>query len=119
MPISKPAAVALAALSLTTLAACGSRTPCKGLSDVALVGRIAAESARQPSADPARMKFGPARVRGIGRSEAQAVTQVWFAQDDHTLTVANLTDACEASFRPGLAADAIQQAAYATRPARF
>jgi hypothetical protein len=116
MHILKPAVAALAALSL---AACGSKTACKGLTDLALVGRVAAEAQRQPAADPAEMKFGQARVRGIGRSEAQGVTQLWFAQDDHTLTVANLTDACQASFRPGLAPDAIQQAAYPARPARF
>ena len=109
------AAAALAAL----LGAC-SKTSCAGLSDKDLVARIAKDYASQPASsrgDAAQKQFAERRVRGIGRGQGQA--QVWFAQDDGTLTVASLSDGCQAQYRPGLAADSIRQAAIPTRPPKF
>ena len=100
------------------LSACGSKTACFALSDEDATRKIVAEYDKLPGTekgDAAQMKFSGARVVGVGRNrsdkgDGKGLTQVWFAQDDHTLTVATLTESCELQFRPGLAADAIKQA---------
>jgi hypothetical protein len=118
-----PAAVhrlLVAALGLASLGACsGSKTACFALSDEDATRKVIAAYAREPAStrgDPAQMQLNNAGVVGIGRStgakgDGKAITQVWFLQNDHTLTVATLTEACDLQFRPGLAPDAIQQAA--------
>ena len=109
------------------LAACGSKTACFALSDEDAASKVIAEYAKLPATqkgDPAQMQFSPIRVAGIGRSggargDGKALTQVWFTQDDKTLTVATLTEACDLQFRPGLSADAIQQAAIPVHKPNF
>jgi hypothetical protein len=110
----------LAILAMAGLAACsGSKTACYALSDEDATQKVIVAYGRMPATskgDPAQMQFSPLRVAGIGRSggtkgDGKALTQVWFTQDDKTLTVATLTEACDLQFRSGVAADAIQQAA--------
>jgi hypothetical protein len=119
-------ALTLAAAGLL-LTACGSKTACFALSDEDATSKVVAEYAKLPATqkgDPAQMQFSGARVAGIGRStgkkgDGRALTQVWFTQDDKTLTVATLTEACDLQFRPGLAADAIKQAAIPVHQPNF
>ena len=109
------------------LTACGSKTACYALSDEDATSKVVAEYGRLPAAqkgDPAQMQFSGQRVAGIGRStgkkgDGKALTQVWFNEDDHTLTVATLTEACDLQFRPGLAPDAIKQAAIPVHQPNF
>ena len=70
------------------------------------------------------MQFSPARVVGVGRNrsdkgDGKGLTQVWFMQDDHTLTVATLSEDCRLQFRPGLDADAVKQAAIPVHQPNF
>ncbi|MDB5461403.1 MAG: hypothetical protein JWO72_3144 [Caulobacteraceae bacterium] len=120
--------VVIALAGACALAACsGSKTACYALSDEDAVTKVIAAYGKQPAStkgDPAQMQLTPARVSGIGRStgakgDGKALTQVWFSQDDTTLTVATLTEACDLQFRPGLAADAIQQAAIPVHKPNF
>jgi hypothetical protein len=118
----------IAGLGLTSLEACsGSKTACFALSDEDAARKVIVAYAREPASsrgDPAQMQLNNARVVGIGRStgtkgDGKAMTQVWFSQDDHTLTVATLTEACDLQFRPGLSADAIKQAAIPVHSPNF
>ena len=119
--------VVLAMFGALSLAGCGSKTACYAMSDEDATQKVIAEYAKQPATakgDPAQMQFSGARVVGVGRSagakgDGKALTQVWFSQDDHTLTVATLTEACDLQFRPGVAGDAIKQAAIPTKPPNF
>ena len=110
------------------LGACAkSPTACYGLSDGAVVDRIIHDYGAEPASakgDTTQMALSRARVLGIGRSadakdSGKALTQVWFSQDDRTLTVATLTEACDLQFRPNVAPDAIKQAAYPAAAPRF
>lgn len=110
------------------LGACSkSPTACYGLSDGAAVDRIIHDYEAQPASakgDTTQMALSRARVLGIGRSaepkdSGKGVTQVWFSQDDHTLTVAILMQDCALSFRPNLGPDAIEQAAYPAAAPHF
>jgi Flp pilus assembly protein CpaB len=110
------------------LGACSkSQTACYGLSDGDLVDKVVHDYEAQPASakgDTAQMALSRARVLGIGRSadakeSGKAVTQVWFSQDDRTLTVAALLEDCTLSFRPNLAPDAIKQAAYPAAAPHF
>ena len=109
------------------LAGCGSKTACYALSDEDATHKVMAEYAKLPATqkgDPAQMQFTGERVLGVGRSggargSGKALTQVWFGQDDHTVTVATLTESCELQFRPGLSQDAIQQAAIPVHKPNF
>src|SRR5665213_1559064 len=104
-----------------------SATACYGLSDGAVVDRIIHDYEAQPASargDTTQMALSRARVLGIGRSadakgSGKALTQAWFSQDDHTLTVATLTEACDLQFRPNLAPDTIKQAAYPAAAPHF
>ena len=104
-----------------------SATACYGLSDGEAVDKVIHDyEAESPSAkgDTAQMALSRARVLGIGRStdakdSGKALTQMWFSQDDHTLTVAILMQDCALSFRPNLAPEAIKQAAYPAAAAHF
>ena len=108
----------LAPLALLVLTACGSKTACYALSDEDAARKVIAEYGRLPAVDkgdPAQMQFSPTRVVGVGRNrsdkgDGKGLTQVWFTQDDHTVTVATLTESCELQFRPGLTPDAITRA---------
>jgi hypothetical protein len=102
-----------------------SATACYGLSDGEAVDKVIHDYGAEPASakgDTAQMALSRARVLGIGRSaeakdSGKGVTQLWFSQDDRTLTVAILMQDCALSFRPNLAPDAIKQAAYpATAP---
>ena len=117
-----------AGLALTSLGACsGSKTACFALSDEDAAREVIAAYASEPAStrgDPAQMRFSNARVVGVGRNtgtkgDGKAITQVWFSQDDHTLTVATLTEACDLQFRPGLSPDAIKQAAIPVHAPNF
>lgn len=109
------------------LSACGSKTACFAMSDEDATAKVIAEYARLPATekgDPQQMQFSPARVVGVGRNrsdkgDGKGLTQVWFMQDDHTLTVATLTEDCRLQFRPGLAADAVKQAAIPVHQPNF
>jgi hypothetical protein len=109
------------------LAACGSKTACFAMSDEDATAKVIAEYAKLPATekgDPAQMQFSPARVVGVGRNastkgDGKGLTQVWFMQDDHTLTVATLTEDCRLQFRPGLAADGVKQAAIPVHQPNF
>ena len=105
--------------SAALLSACGSKTACFAMSDEDSTAKVIAEYGKLSAAekgDPKQTQFSPARVVGVGRNrsdkgDGKGLTQVWFMQDDHTLTVATLTEDCQMQFRPGLAADAVKQAA--------
>jgi hypothetical protein len=100
------------------LGGCGSKTACYALSDEDAALKVIGAYGRLPATskgDPAQMQFSPTRVVGVGRNrsdkgDGKGLTQVWFTQDDHTVTVATLTEACDLQFRPGLTPDAIKQA---------
>jgi hypothetical protein len=110
-------AVILSAAALL-LTACGSKTACFALSDEDATRKVVAEYDKLPATqkgDAAQMKFSEARVVGVGRNrsdkgDGKGLTQVWFTQDDHTLTVATLTEDCQLQFRPGLDPSAVKQA---------
>ena len=115
-------------LACAPLAACsGSKTACFALSDEDATRKVVNAYARQPAStkgDTAQMQFSAARVVGIGRStgtkgDGKAMTQVWFSQDDHTLTVATLTEACDLQFRSGLDPEAVKQAAIPVHQPNF
>jgi len=113
--------------SAALLSACGSKTACFALSDEDATAKVVAEYNKLSAAergDPRQMQFSPARVVGVGRNhsdkgDGQGLTQVWFSQDDHTLTVATLTEDCRLQFRPGLAPDAVTQAAIPVHKPNF
>jgi hypothetical protein len=122
------ALVVMLATGACVLAACArSKTACYALSDEDAVDKVIAQYGGEPASakgDPAQMQLSAARVLGIGRSgglkgDGKAMTQVWFSQDDHTLTVATLTEACDLQFRPNLAPDAIKQAAIPVHTPNF
>jgi hypothetical protein len=108
--------------SAALLSACGSKTACYAMADEDALAKVVAEYGKLTPAekgDPKQMQFGPARVVAVGRNsstkgDGKGLTQVWFMQDDYTLTVATLTEDCQLQFRPGLAADAVNQAAIPT-----
>jgi hypothetical protein len=109
------------------LSACGSKTACFAMSDEDATAKVIAEYAKLPAAekgDPGQMQFSMTRAVGVGRNrsdkgDGKGLTQVWFMQDDHTLTVATLTEDCQLQFRPGLAADAVNQAAIPVHKPNF
>jgi hypothetical protein len=108
--------------SAALLCACGSKTACFAMSDEDALAKVIAEYGKLAAAekgDPKQMQFSAPRVVAVGRNGAskgdgKGLTQVWFMQDDHTLTVATLTEDCQLQFRPGLAPDAVDQAAIPT-----
>jgi hypothetical protein len=108
----------IAAMLLST-GACSKPFACYALSDEDAASKVIAEYAKEPAAtrgDTAQMQLSPTRVTAIGRSpgakgDGKAITQVWFTQDDHTVTVATLTERCELQFRPNLTPEAMKQAA--------
>jgi hypothetical protein len=114
---------------LAALLGCCSKsaTACYGLSDGEVVDKVIHDYEAEPASargDTAQMALSRARVLVIGRSadaknSGKALTQMWFSQDDHTLTVATLLEDCTLSFRPNLAPDAIKQAAYPAAAPRF
>jgi hypothetical protein len=118
---------ALTAPALLALAACGSKTACYALSDEDATRKVIAEYDKLPATqkgDAAQMQLAPTRVVGVGRNrsdkgDGKGLTQVWFGQDDHTVTVATLTEDCRLQFRPGLVADAVKQAAIPVHPPNF
>jgi hypothetical protein len=113
--------------SAVLLSACGSRTACFAMSDEDATAKVVAEYAKLPATekgDSGQMQFSPARVVGVGRNgstkgDGKGLTQVWFMQDDHTLTVATLAEDCQLQFRPGLAPDALKQAAIPVHQPNF
>ena len=114
--------------SAALLSACGSKTACFAMSDEDATAKVIAEYGKLSAAekgDPQQMQFSPAaRVAGVGRNssnkgDGKGLTQVWFLQDDHALTVATLTEDCRMQFRPGLAADAVKQAAIPVHQPNF
>ena len=113
--------------SAALFSACGSRTACFALSDEDATRKVIAEYGKLPATekgDPHQMQFSPTRVVGVGRNrsdkgDGRGLTQVWFMQDDHTLTVATLTEDCQLQFRPGLAPDAVKQAAIPVHAPNF
>jgi len=119
--------IGLALAGMATLGACGRPVACYGLSDRAAVDQIVHGYEKQPASakgDGAQMKLHASRVVGIGRKDApkgsgQSLIQVWFRQDDNTLTVAGLSPNCSVQFRPNLAPDAIKDAVYPTHPPQF
>src|ERR1700710_1862497 len=81
--------------SAALLSACGSKTACFAMSDEDATAKVIAEYGKLSAAergDPRQMQFSPAaRVVGVGRNssnkgDGKGLTQVWFMQDDHTLT---------------------------------
>jgi hypothetical protein len=128
MPGAVACRLLVSAFGLASLCACsGSKTACFALSDEDAARKVIAAYAGEPVStrgDPAQMQLSNGRVAGIGRStgakgDGKAITQVWFSQDDHTLTVATLTEACDLQFRPGLSPDAIKQAAIPVHAPNF
>ena len=109
------------------LSACGSKTACFAMSDEDATRKVIAEYDKLPGTqkgDAAQMKFSEARVVGVGRNRSEkgdgkGLTQVWFTQDDHTLTVATLTEDCQLQFRPGLDPGAVKQAAIPVHAPNF
>ena len=119
-------ALILSAAALA-LCACGSKTACFAMSDEDATRKVIAEYGKLPATakgDPGQMQFASTRVVGVGRNrsdkgDGKGLTQVWFMQDDHTLTVATLTEDCQLQFRPGLDADAVKQAAIPVHSPNF
>lgn len=119
-------ALILSAAALA-LSACGSKTACFAMSDEDATQKVIAEYGKLSAAekgDASRMQFAPARVVGVGRNssdkgDGKGMTQVWFMQDDHTVTVATLTEDCRLQFRPGLDPDAVKQAAIPVHAPNF
>jgi hypothetical protein len=115
----------LAAAAL--LSACGSKTACFAMSDEDATAKVIAEYGKLPATekgDARQMQFSPTRVVGVGRNrsdkgDGKGLTQVWFTQDDHTLTVATLTEDCQLQFRPGLDPAAVKQAAIPVHAPNF
>jgi hypothetical protein len=113
--------------SAALLSACGSRAACSAVSDKDAVAKVIAEVDKLSAAekgDPRQMQFSQARVVGIGRNSAakgdgNGLTQLWFMQDDRTLTVATLTEDCQLQLRPSVAADAVTQAAIPVHTPKF
>jgi hypothetical protein len=113
--------------SAALLSACGSKTACFAMSDEDATAKVVAEYAKLPAAekgDARQMQFSPTRVAGVGRNssnkgDGKGLTQVWFMQDDHTVTVATLTEDCHMQFRPGLDPEAIKQAAIPVHQPNF
>jgi hypothetical protein len=113
--------------SAALLSACGSKTACFALSDEDATRKVVTEFGRlsvTQKGDPRQMQFSAARVIGVGRNrsdkgDGKGLTQVWFMQDDHTLTVATLTEDCQLQFRPGLDPDAVKQAAIPVHAPNF
>jgi hypothetical protein len=113
--------------SAALLSACGSKTACFAMSDEDAAAKVIAEYGKLSTAergDPKQMQFSTPRVVGVGRNssnkgDGKGLTQVWFMQDDHTLTVATLTEDCQLQFRPGLAADSVKQAAIPVHQPNF
>ena len=113
--------------SAALLSACGSKTACFAMSDEDATAKVIAEYGKLSAAekgDPRQMQFTTNRVVGVGRNrsdkgDGKGLTQVWFTQDDHTLTVATLTEDCQLQFRPGLAPDAVKQAAIPVHQPNF
>ena len=113
--------------SAALLCACGSKTACFAMSDEDATAKVIAEYGKLSAAekgDPQQMQFSTTRVVGVSRNrsdkgDGKGLTQVWFTQDDHTLTVATLTEDCQLQFRPGLAADAVKQAAIPVHAPNF
>jgi hypothetical protein len=119
--------IGLAAAGVAALGGCGRPTACYGLSDSAAVDQIVQGYNSQPATakgDGAQMKLHASRVVGIGRKDApkhsgQSLIQVWFHQDDNTLTVASLSPDCTVQFRPNLTPDAIKDAVIPAKPPQF
>ena len=118
----------LLVLAAAPLVACsGSKTACFALSDEDATRKVIAEFSKEAVSargDTTQMQLSAARVAGIGRStgtkgDGKAMTQIWFTQDDHTLTVATLSEACDLQFRPGVSADALKQAAIPVHAPNF
>ena len=115
------------AASAALLSACGSKTACFALSDEDATRKVITEFGRlsvTQMGDPRQMQFSTTRVVGVGRNrsdkgDGKGLTQVWFMQDDGTLTVATLTEDCRLQFRPGIARDAIKQAAIPVHSPNF
>lgn len=113
--------------SAALLCACGSKTACFALSDEDATRKVIAEYDKLPATergDPNQMQFSPTRVVGVGRNrsdkgDGKGLTQVWFTQDDHTVTVATLTEDCRLQFRPGLDPAAVKQAAIPVHAPNF
>jgi hypothetical protein len=113
--------------SVALLSGCGPKTACFAMSDEDATAKVIAEYGKLSAAekgDPKQMQFSATRVVGVGRNssnkgDGKGLTQVWFTQDDHTLTVATLTEDCKLQFRPGLAADAVKQAAIPVHKPNF
>jgi hypothetical protein len=109
------------------LSACGSKTACYAMSDEDATAKVMSAYAKLPATqkgDPKQMQFSQTRVVGVGRNrsdkgDGQGLTQVWFMQDDHTLTVATLTEDCQLQFRPGLDPAAVKQAAIPVHAPNF
>jgi hypothetical protein len=113
--------------SAALLSACGSKTACFALPDKDAVAKVIAEVDKLSPAkrgDPRQMQFSQARVVGIGRNtsnkgDGKGLTQLWFMQDDRTVTVATLTEDCQLQLRPGVAADAVTQAVIPVQKPKF
>ena len=109
------------------LGACGSKTACFALSDEDAAAKVAGEYAKLPASqkgDARQMQFSATRVVGVGRNsstkgDGKGLIQVWFMQDDHTATVATLTEDCQLQFRPGLDPAAVKQAAIPVHAPNF
>ena len=115
------------AASAALVSACGSKTACFAMSDEDATRKVIAEYDKLAAAakgDPRQMQFSPTRVVGVGRNrsdkgDGKGLTQVWFMQDDHTVTVATVTEDCQLQFRPGLDAGAVKQAAIPVHQPNF
>jgi len=113
--------------AMAGLGACAKPDACYGLSDAEAVAKVISGYDALPAidkADAAQMQFSKARTLGLGRNaqakdSGQALTQLWFSQDDHTVTVATLLEDCRLSFRPNLTPDAIKQAAIPAATPKF
>ena len=69
----------------------------------------------------AEMKFSKDRLLGVGRSggsSADDVTQLWFLQDDKTVTIASVYGDCGIKFSPGEKVEHMKSAAYWVAPPR-
>jgi hypothetical protein len=117
--------MAVTSAVLLVLAVQGCSAPdsdaCYGLSDAeALNTVVRAYESKRPEPD---MKFSKERLLGVARSgeprsDGDSVIELWFLQDDKSVTVANIYQDCELKFTKA-SVDNMKYNAYPVKPPKL
>lgn len=100
---------------------------CYGLSDSEALRNVMRDYYAEPATAPSgpasqQMRLSRERLIGVGRSNyakgRDNVIQLWFLQDDGTLTVASYFEDCDLTFSPNNTRSSMVNAAYAVKPPR-